>query len=107
MNMNSYNCCRLNKEESNKIKEISSLLKLIAEKNRLELMCVLRQGECCVCEMEDCFDMSQSLISHHLSDLRKTNLVESRRQGRRKYYTLTGKGKKLTDLIFNLFKEEK
>ncbi len=105
MNMHSYKCCQPNKEEAEKIEAISSLLKLVAEENRLKLICILRQGECCVCEMNNYFDMSQSLISHHLSSLRKEELVDSRRDGRRKYYFLTQKGEKISDLIFDLLKE--
>ncbi len=107
MNVRSYKCCQPEKKEAEKIEDISALLKLLSEKSRLKLICVLRQGECCVCEMKDYFDMSQSLTSHHLSDLKQEKLVDSRREGRRKYYFLTPKGKQVSDLIFNLLKEEK
>ena len=100
--MNSYNCCQNNTKEFKKINSISNLLKLVAEENRLKLLCLLRQGEHCVCEIIAHFDMSQSLVSHHLADLREENLVFSRRDGRQVYYSLTAKGKKLTNNIFSL-----
>ncbi len=106
MNMRSYKCCQPRKEEAEKIEEISSLLKLIAEESRLKLICILRQGECCVCDMKDYFDMSQSLTSHHLRDLKQKGLVNSRREGRRRHYFLTQRGKKISDLVFKLSKEE-
>jgi len=84
------------------VSNLSSLLKLIGEESRLKLLCLLRQEEHCVCEMLEHFDMSQSLISHHLSDLKKTGLVIDRRQGRQVFYSLTVKGKHVTDNIFSL-----
>lgn len=105
MNVCSYRCCLPDKREAEKIEDVSALLKLVAEESRLKLICILRQGECCVCDMKDYFDMSQSLTSHHLSDLKKEKLVDNRREGRRKYYFLTPRGEKISDLIFNLLKE--
>ena len=102
MNMRSYNCCQNNTKEFKKINSISNLLKLVAEENRLKLLCLLRQGEHCVCEIISHFEMSQSLVSHHLADLREENLVVSRKEGRQVYYSLTAKGKKLTNNIFSL-----
>jgi len=43
--------------------------------------------------------MSQSLISHHLSDLTNTNLVESKREGKYIDFYLTQKGERLLDAI--------
>ncbi len=100
--MRSYNCLQFNKKESKKIEKTSSLLKLLSEKNRLRIICILRKKERCVCEIKDSFNISQSLTSHHLSDLQKAGLVDSRREGRRKYYSLTKKGKEISDLIINL-----
>jgi DNA-binding HxlR family transcriptional regulator len=39
--------------------------------------------------------MSQSLISHHLADLRQANLVVNQKKGRRVYYQLTNLGQQL------------
>jgi DNA-binding transcriptional ArsR family regulator len=52
--------------------------------------------------MMDHFEMSQSLISHHLADLKEMGLIKDERQGKRVYYSLTEKGKKIADLIFKL-----
>jgi len=102
MNMGSYNCCSPDKQEFIKVASLSSLLKLVAEESRLKLLCVLRQGRHCVCEIVEHFDMSQSLISHHLADLKNAGLVEDQKQGRKVFYSLTNKGKKVTNSIFSL-----
>lgn len=100
--MSSYNCCTPSTSEFKQISNLSSLLKLVGEENRLKLLCLLRQGEHCVCEMIDHFDMSQSLISHHLSDLKEIGLVAIRKEGRQVFYSLTKKGLKISNMIFSL-----
>lgn len=102
MNMNSYNCCKSSTSEFKQISDLSFLLKIVGEENRLKLLCLLRQGEHCVCEMLEHFDMSQSLVSHHLSDLKEVGLVRVRKDGRQVFYSLTKKGQNITSKIFNL-----
>lgn len=100
--MGSYNCCSPNKKERKDITILSSLLKLVAEESRLKLLCVLRQGKHCVCELIEHSDMSQSLISHHLKDLKEVGLVSDEKKGQWVYYSLTDLGKKATDLLFQI-----
>lgn len=52
-------------------------------------------------------DMSQSLISHHLSDLARAGFVKSKRSGKFSDYYLTPKGKKYIKAILVLNKKEK
>ena len=102
MNMSSYSCCTPKSEESKQVSNLSSILKLISEESRLKILCILRQGEHCVCELLDHVDLSQSLTSHHLKDLKTSGLVSDEKRGLRVYYSLTKKGKKFTDLIFKI-----
>jgi DNA-binding transcriptional ArsR family regulator len=102
MNVRSYKCCLPNTREFNKVASLSELLKLVGEESRLQLLCLLRQERHCVCEMIDHLDMSQSLISHHLADLKAAGLVEDQKQGRKVYYSLTRKAQKITEGIFAL-----
>jgi len=102
MNMCSYNCHNSKTEEFKQITSLSSLLKIISEENRLRLLCLLNQGEHCVCEVLECLKLSQSLISHHLADLKKAGLIKDRKNGRKVFYTLTTKGQKITKKILSL-----
>ena len=97
--MGSYNCCKPDKSEFRKIVSLASLLKIVAEKSRLKVLCVLKQNEHCVCEIMEHVDMSQSLISHHLADLKNTGLVVDKKKGQRVYYKLTKLGNKLMSLL--------
>lgn len=106
MNMGSYSCCSENKKEFKKVSWLSSLLKLIGENNRLQILCILRQGEHCVCEINEHIRASQSLISHHLKDLKDSGLIEDRKKGLKVFYSLTAGGKKTTDIIFKISQKE-
>src|SRR4051794_9119803 len=44
--------------------------------------------ECCVCDLNAAFDLSQPTISHHLKVLRDAGLVESTKRGTWAYYRL-------------------
>lgn len=102
MNMSSYSCCSPSSSKSVQIESLSSILKLVTEESRLKLLCILRKNEHCVCELMEHVDMSQSLISHHLKDLKVGGVVVDEKRGLRVYYKLTAKGKKITNLLFQI-----
>ncbi len=97
--MRSYKCCHSGSLKLKKISSLSSLLKTVAEESRLKLLCILQTDKHCVCEMMEYVDMSQSLISHHLADLREKGLVADNKEGQRVYYRLTDLGEKIMTLI--------
>lgn len=102
MNMGSYRCCSQNKSELTKIDSISSLFKLVSVNYRLQILCILRKGKHCVCEIEEHIDASQSLISHHLKDLKDAGLITDQKKGLNVFYSLTPEGKMITDLLFKV-----
>lgn len=104
--MGSYSCCTPLSNESKQVTALSGLLKIVSEESRLKLLCILRQKEHCVCEMKEHVDLSQSLISHHLRDLKDAEVVTSDKRGLRVWYSLTEKGKHITDLLFQIPKKE-
>ena len=106
MNMRSYNCCDSSTKENKSILAQSSILKLIADENRLRLLCILRNSTHCVCELMEHIDISQSLISHHLADLREAKLVQDEKVGRQVHYSLTPKGKQVISLLTSLTTKE-
>jgi DNA-binding transcriptional ArsR family regulator len=101
MNMYSYSCCVPNKKEEKSIIKLSALLKLVSEESRLKLLCILRQGKHCVCDLIKHSKMSQSLISHHLKDLKEAGLVGDEKKGIWVHYSLTKHGQKITNILFS------
>ena len=102
MNMGSYSCCSVNKKEYKQVSSLSLTLKLVAEESRLKILCILKRGQHCVCELIEHTKLSQSLISHHLKDLKDAGLVVDEKKEQWVYYSLTDKGKQITDLVFRL-----
>jgi ArsR family transcriptional regulator, arsenate/arsenite/antimonite-responsive transcriptional repressor len=106
MNMNSYSCCTSSRDESKKMKKLSILLKLVSEESRLKLLCILRGGKHCVCELEKHVNLSQSLISHHLKNLKEIGVIQDEKRGLYVYYSLTDEGERITNLLFQVSKKE-
>jgi ArsR family transcriptional regulator len=49
---------------------------------------MLRDGEQCVCDLQEALDAAQSRLSFHLKVLKEAGLVTDRKEGRWSYYTL-------------------
>jgi len=63
-------------------------LKLLANEDRLLLMCQLSQGEICVSELEQQLGIRQPTLSQQLGVLRTESVVSTRRQGKNIYYSV-------------------
>ncbi len=72
----------------NDLLKTAEFLKIIAEKNRLKILCLLQSGGKCVCEIWQYLDLPQNLASHHLKVLKNFNFIKSRRQGLNIYYSI-------------------
>jgi ArsR family transcriptional regulator, arsenate/arsenite/antimonite-responsive transcriptional repressor len=68
---------------------IAPLLKALADPVRLRLMSMIAShadGEACVCDLNDAFDLSQPTISHHLKLLHEVGLLDRSKRGVWVYY---------------------
>ena len=72
----------------------------LAHPARLEILELLRQGECCVCHIQAMLDQRQAYISQHLNVLRRAGLVSNRKDGLRVYYKVTDP--QVFDLVDNV-----
>ncbi|MEH7097923.1 ArsR/SmtB family transcription factor [Neobacillus vireti] len=66
----------------------ANILKLLGDKTRLTIVAILKQRECCVCELLEVFEMSQPSISQHLRKLKDAGMVREERRGQWIYYSL-------------------
>jgi ArsR family transcriptional regulator len=73
------------------LQELSDSLSIISQPNRLQIICLLKNGELCVCKIIEALQLKQNLISHHLNLLKKIWLVTSRRDGKNIFYKLNTK----------------
>jgi DNA-binding transcriptional ArsR family regulator len=64
------------------------VLKLLANPERLLLLCQLSQGEMCVSDLEQALDIHQPTLSQQLGVLRGEGVVETRREGKNIFYSV-------------------
>jgi len=70
--------------------EFAAVGKVLGNPKRLELVDLLSQGARSVEALADAADVGVSTCSAHLQTLREAGLVESRREGKHVYYSLSG-----------------
>ena len=67
--------------------DIVAFCKALGDETRQRILEILQaDGEKCVSDLVDYFNVSQPTISHHLHFLKQANLVVSRRDGKQIYY---------------------
>jgi ArsR family transcriptional regulator len=84
---------------SDAAERIAPLLKALADPVRLRLLSLVashEDGEACVCDLNDAFDLSQPTISHHLKVLHESGLLDRTKRGVWVYYQV--KPEALSDL---------
>lgn len=64
------------------------MLKALANDVRFEIISILAQRECCVCDLEVLLNMNQSKVSYHLASLRDVGLISGETRGKNSYYRL-------------------
>ena len=63
-------------------------LKVLANEDRLLLLCQLSQGEMSVGDLEAALDIHQPTLSQQLGVLRTEGIVKTRREGKRIFYSV-------------------
>jgi ArsR family transcriptional regulator len=70
---------------------MAPLLKALADPVRLRLLSLVAShadGEACVCDLNDAFELSQPTISHHLKVLHEVGLLDRSKRGTWVYYRI-------------------
>jgi len=91
-----------NREAGEEIAKTAAVLKLLAEESRLKILCILKKGEHCACEIIKQLGLPQNLVSHHLNKLKEAELIQGRKEGTWIHYSLTEKGKKAAENVFKI-----
>lgn len=82
----------------------SELLKSLANRHRLLILCQLIEGERPVGELAAFLGVRDSTVSQHLALLRKDGLVETRRDGQTIYYSIAStEAKTLLETLYSLY----
>jgi len=98
-------CCK-NKKLSNDYADLAKFLRIIGDDNRLRILCLLKNGELCVCEIYKNLDLPQNLVSSHLKILKDLGLLKVRQEWKRNYYLINKPSfKKYNSLLTNFLKK--
>jgi ArsR family transcriptional regulator len=68
--------------------EMESFFLVFADKTRLRILNLMREGEICVCFLVEVLNESQPKVSRHLAYLRSAGIVETRREGKWMHYRI-------------------
>jgi len=74
-------------KDQNKVK--AKIFNALSDPVRLEIVEFLREGEKCVCEIIPHVQIIQPLVSRHLKILKDCGLVKDRKEGNKRFYSLT------------------
>lgn len=69
-------------------KELSTILKVLSDSSRLEILDLLSCGELCACDLLEHFQFSQPTLSHHMKSLVDNELVTTRKMVIKHMYQL-------------------
>ncbi len=85
-------------------KNTCTILRSLANEDRLLLLCQLTHGEKSVGELEESLDIHQPTLSQQLGVLRNEGLVNTRRDGKRMFYSVAEpKVLQLLAVLYNLY----
>lgn len=73
----------------------AATLKLLSDPTRLLIVQALGHRELCGCDLGWITGQSDKTVSHHLGRLRREGLIESRRDGKIVFASLTDRGQQL------------
>ena len=84
--------------------DAARLLRALGNERRLQLLCLLVEGERSVGELNARLELSQSALSQHLALLREQGLVRTRREAQTIYYALVpGPAQRVLDTLHGIY----
>ncbi|OGW81082.1 MAG: hypothetical protein A2Z83_01555 [Omnitrophica bacterium GWA2_52_8] len=71
-----------------KLTDLQKVFDALADPTRFRILSLLQEGELCVCDFMRVLKEPQSKVSRHLAYLRRSGVVEARKEGLWMYYRL-------------------
>lgn len=80
------------------------MLKALANRHRLMVLCQLIDGERCVGDLAGFLELRDSTVSQHLALLRRDGLVSTRREGQTIWYALASEPvRRLVETLYEIY----
>lgn len=84
---------------TDRLDRLEGLFKVLGDRTRLRILALLAAGEVCVCNIHESLGLPQPTVSRHLASLRRSGLVDTRREGIWMYYRLAPPAERLAGAI--------
>ena len=82
----------------------ADFLRFLANPNRLMILCMLMEGERCAGELEEQLNISQSALSQHLALMREGDIIESRKEAQKVFYSIKdGGASEILGVLYELY----
>ncbi len=81
-------CLSKTNQSTRRLLKINQIFRALADDNRLRILCLLKEGTKCVCQMAELLQLPQNLVSHHLKILKDYKVVKSQKRGLKVFYAL-------------------
>lgn len=98
-----HNDCKKYCKECVKIKEISNLLRVLGEPNRLRVVCYLLEGSKSAGDIGKSLDIPHNLVSFHLKSLFEKGFLTRKKKGSRIYYSIKPSRRDVIESVIGLF----
>ena len=69
--------------------DLADFYKIFGDTTRIKILYALDKKDLCVCDIASILNMTVSAVSHQLKQLRDSNLVKTRREGKSIVYSLS------------------
>jgi len=76
------------------MRELTKMLKALSDESRLRVLSLVLERECCVCEVMQAMNISQSRASRSLTALYDAGILRQRKDGRWVLYSIDNEGMK-------------
>ena len=84
---------------TDQLDHLEGLFKALGDRTRLRILALLSAGEVCVCNIHESLNLPQPTVSRHLAYLRRSGLVNTRRDGVWMHYRLAPPAERLAASI--------
>lgn len=84
--------CMAKRRDEASIQTLAELAGALSEPHRIRALGMLVSGELCLCDLTAGLGLSASTVSSHMAVLRRTGLVQSRKDGRWMHFRLADAG---------------
>jgi ArsR family transcriptional regulator, arsenate/arsenite/antimonite-responsive transcriptional repressor len=87
------------------MKSTARMFKALSDETRLRILCLLLDGDLCVCDLMAVLQLPQSTVSRHLAYLKNAGFVDDRRCGVWMYYSIVENVSNLQQYLLKSLRE--